>query len=151
MIRCCLIMLLTFSNFAQAAEKFIIPPKHIVAIAKSLAYKDFPKTLDILAICRVESAYKINAVNPETGSVGPSRGVMQVQNGDMELYRNMHQGVGLLREYYVRLGSKQAAVSAYNIGIGSYRRGKAKISAKIYYSKFVKRRRELVRYYGNNL
>lgn len=146
--RLCTIFFMFFALDGYAAEKFLVPPEHIAALAKKLAYTDFPKNVDILAIARIESTYNEDALNPEIGSVGPSVGVMQVQNGHQDLHRNMFAGVGLLREYYMRLGSREAAVKSYNIGIGTFRQGKSKISADEYYAKFVKRRQELVKYYA---
>jgi len=148
MFRLCMLLVLFYAGSVQA-EKLIVPPEYVVKIAKSLSYSDFPKTMDILAIVRVESAFRPMVINPEIGSVGPSRGLMQIQNGSLEVHRNMHEGVGLLREYYQRLGSKEAAVKSYNIGISAYKQGRAKVSAEIYWRKFSKRRSEYLKYYAS--
>ena len=131
----------------------IIPPEPIAKLAIKLSYKDFPKVADTLAIGRIESGFNIQAVNKNADGVGTSNGVMQVNGGPFELNENMKEGVGRLREYYIILLSRlkkdkslsnqqritqaeQGAVRAYNIGIGRYLRGKAKISADDYYMKF---------------
>lgn len=148
MFRLCMLLVLFYAGSVQA-EKLIVPPEYVVKIAKSLSYSDFPKTIDIIAIIRVESAFRPMVINPEVGSsVGPSRGLMQVQNGSLEVHRNMHEGVGLLREYYQRLGSSEAAIKSYNIGIGAYKQGRARVSAEIYWQKFSKRRKEYLKYYA---
>lgn len=92
-----------------------------------LAFPDFPKASDILAIARIESTYNEKARN------GISRGVMQVNHGPWDLAANVQAGVKLLREYYEKLGSIQAAVMAYNIGIGNYLKGKRNFA---YFDKF---------------
>jgi soluble lytic murein transglycosylase-like protein len=142
-----------FSSIQANGEQLIVPPKHIVDIANSLAYPDFPTTLDIISIIRVESAFNANAINPERSSHrGASMGLMQVQRGSLNVSTNMHKGVALLREYYIRLGrDKAAAVKSYNIGIGAYKKGKATISASQYYAKFRKRRAEYIKYYVNKV
>jgi len=134
------------------AYKIIPPPKGVARIAATLAYPDFPTKRDILTICRVESAYNPKAVNPEISKKyphrkrKPSNGIMQVQNGSTDMYTNMIQGVAKLRENYVRLRSREGAVKAYNIGLTAYLKGRAKISAEEYWTKFKKREAELILY-----
>lgn len=154
MLRICIAVLMLAATVAQA-DRLIVPPATIVAAANKLAYRDFPKALDILAIIRVESSFRADAVNREESKrrphrrLPPSRGLMQVQNGSLNATVNMRQGVALLRQYYITLGrSRQAAVKSYNIGIGAYQRGQAKVSAEIYWQKFSRRRSEYVRYYS---
>lgn len=136
------------------AKKFIAPPKNIERLAVELGHSDFPQPVDILAIARVESAYKTAAYNKEESKMNPkrklppSRGVMQVQGGSFDIRTNMTDGSARLREYYFMFKkSKQAAVMSYNIGPTTYKRGKARLSAVEYWSKYQKRRKELVAYY----
>jgi len=136
----CFLMLLV-SCEAGAVDNFITPPKRIVKLAKQLAYPDFPTYLDILAVIRVESAYRTNAINPEKGI--PSVGIMQVRGGSKDLDKNMIAGTGLLRQYYKRLDSSENAIRSYNVGIGTFKAGKAKISADQYYKKFLHHRKQL--------
>ena len=100
-----------------------------------LAFPDFPKAQDILAIAKVESRYNEKARN------GISHGVMQVNHGPWDLVANMQAGVKLLRENYEKLGSIKAAVSAYNLGIGGYLKGRRN---QPYFLKYQEARNEIV-------
>lgn len=113
----------------------IIPKAEVTAIAQEFAYKDFPKVSDILAIMRIESGFNPNAENKSVKE--HSKGIMQVNGGPMEFRANVTQGVKILREYYLITKSQVGAVKAYNIGIGNYLKNKAKVSAEIYYAKFI--------------
>jgi len=112
------------------------PPQEVVRIARILAYPDFPTQKDILAICKIESDYRAEAVNPEKGI--PSVGIMQVRNGPMVVWQNMSLGVAQLRYNYRVLHNREAAVKAYNVGIRGYRQKLAPTAAEIYWGKFVK-------------
>lgn len=135
-----------------SAERLIVPPANVVALAHKLSYTDFPKAIDIISIARVESGFNPNALNPEISTINPerktrsSRGIMQVQGGSFDLVENMTEGTKILREYYKRLKSKKAAVIAYNIGIGSYKRGKCKESGAEYWARFSLRKTEYLIY-----
>lgn len=113
----------------------IHPPEKLVAIAEMLAFKDFPKATDILAIAKVESSYDEKARN------GISRGVMQVNHGPWEVSANVQAGTKMLRDLYEKLGSVSAAVMAYNIGIGNYLKGKRNHT---YLSKYQGAKHEIV-------
>lgn len=123
--------ILTGLSSASKPDQPSITEVSVDAIAAMLAYQDFPTKEDIMAIASIESNFNRNARN------GISKGVMQVNRGSFELGVNMSQGVSLLREYYELLGSKKAAVLAYNAGPSNYRRGRYKIS---YWKKFQKER-----------
>jgi soluble lytic murein transglycosylase-like protein len=131
----------------------IVPSKEIMDIINPLAYKDFPKVQDILAIISVESNFKIKAVNPNRNGVGTSNGIMQVNGGSFEVHANIKEGVARLREYYKITHSQQYAVMAYNIGIGNFRKGKMLISGVRYHSKYIVQRRvyEKLHYLSSNL
>ena len=111
----------------------IVPNARVITIVQRLAYKDFPKTADILAHIRVESSFNPKARNKSERE--DSVGLMQVQNGPEDEHTNIAMGVSLLREYYEITHSKEGASKAYNIGIGNYRRGKLLVSAAEYYEK----------------
>lgn len=103
----------------------------IVAKVTGLVDAKFPRKTDVLAIIEIESNFKSKAVS----SAG-AKGLMQV------LYKktttdkdNIIAGVALLREYRKRLGSEEAAIHAYNVGIGNYNKGR-RVSQ--YYNKYVK-------------
>ena len=127
----------------MANAVIIHPPAHVAHIARILAYKDFPTRRDILAICSTESDFKADAINLEGGKQAPSRGIMQVSGGSLVLWRNMAEGVALLRLNYKMTHSREAAIKAYNIGLGAYRKGKAKISAQRYWERFSDRYRRI--------
>ncbi len=103
-------------------------------IADSLASPKFPKVEDILAIAWIESTFNPKAKN------SISNGIMQVNNGSFDMRKNMEQGVKLLIEYYNALGSEKAAVIAYNVGIGNYRKGNFGLK---YWNKFQKAKKEI--------
>jgi len=127
------LILLSLSLHASACD--VTSKESVVKIAGRLAYPDFPQTADILAIVRVESAFKIHARNKSYRE--DSRGLMQINGGPYDPHWNMAIGIGQLRENYLRFHSKEAAVKAYNIGAKNYATGKYKISAKIYYKKYL--------------
>lgn len=133
--------LMALSNTAVGKEQLIVPPIRVQELSLKLQFKTFPKAIDIVSIARVESAFKPGARNKE------SNGIMQVNGGSFEVSKNMIQGTRILREYYLRLGSEKAAVMAYNIGIGNYKRGRFLINGDQYYSKFIQRRSNYVAYF----
>ena len=90
----------------------------------------FPKAHDIVAVMGVESGY-----NPQAKSQlkkDPARGLMQVRPGvngiDPKEFSTIDgqvkHGVSILASYHKRLGNKDAALHAYNIGIGNFQKGK---------------------------
>jgi hypothetical protein len=81
-------------------------------------YPDFPSDEDIMAVIQIESRWDENARSPTD-----ARGLMQVLHGDYNASRNITQGTDILRQYYEILRNKDAAVSAYNVGIGSWKDG----------------------------
>jgi soluble lytic murein transglycosylase-like protein len=140
--------------FTTQAEKLTVPPENIIKIVKQHSYTDFPTALDTLAIIRVESNFKPNAVNPEISELHPekiskpSNGLMQVQDGPMDIEENITAGTEQLHHYYGLLHKNiEATVKSNNIGIGSYWRNTKKISAADYWTKFQKRRNEYIAYY----
>lgn len=82
--------------------------------------KGFPSPTDILAIIAIESSFNKNIV-----SKANAKGLMQVlyKKTLFDVYTNMGDGVFLLKDYRSKL-SKDATIQAYNLGIGSYYRGK---------------------------
>jgi hypothetical protein len=125
------------------AMGFIEPPTNVITIARELAYKDFPRAADILAIIRIESAFNPKAKNKM------SNGIMQVNYGPFNIRENMVKGVALLREYYEMTHSVIGAVKSYNIGIGNYFDGLLKRSAEDYWMKFKSQLRSYEDYDGS--
>lgn len=110
---------------------------------ENVSFKDFPKKVDILAIIGVESTFR----QCETDGRG-SYGLMQVNIKAHKLdpgticdtTTNISHGSKILRENYLKLGSEQAAVLAYNVGIGGYLKGEFDVA---YYNKYLKWKRKL--------
>jgi len=114
------------------AKKYRVSRKLIQQVVE-LAYKyedpTFPKAADILAIVGVESSF-----NPESRSRlrhDPAIGLMQVRPGIWNINAaelrsiesNIKHGANILRHYYKKLGSAEAAVQAYNLGLTRFRKG----------------------------
>jgi len=109
----------------------------VIYLANKKAKESFPSKHDILAIMSIESTFKSSAVSKKK-----AKGLMQV------LYRktyseedNVDAGVDLLVEYKRLLKSEKAAIIAYNVGIGNYKKG---LRNKAYYEKFI-REKELLK------
>jgi hypothetical protein len=117
--------------------RLVVPSSKVVELARKLAFADFPKAQDILAIARVESRFMANARNKQ------SIGIMQVNYGPWDLTENMNAGVKLLREYFVLLGSEKAAITAYNCGPSNYRKGRC---GDVYFNKVSEQKVEYGRY-----
>lgn len=139
----------------DAKECLTVPPEEILKYAKKFSYKDFPRTIDIIAIARVESNFKVKAFNKEESKrnpkrkLPPSRGVMQVQGGSFDLSTNIMQGSLRLRIYYLKECNKniECTIKSYNAGPTGHRKGYAKVATADYWMKYNKRKKEYVNYY----
>ena len=100
------------------------------------AFEDFPRVNDILAIIHIESSFNPSAKNKT------HRGLMQVHNGSLFWDKNIEQGVSILRQLYLSLGSREKAIRSYHLGIGNVLRNKLTKSGDTYYSKFRTQRRK---------
>ena len=129
-LRCIITVIVLAWMNPSLALGFIEPPSKVVHIARELAYPDFPRAADILAIIRIESGFNPKAKNKM------SNGIMQVNYGPFDIRSNMIKGVILLRQYYEMTHSVIGAVKSYNIGIGNYFNGLLTKSAEDYWSKF---------------
>lgn len=112
-------------------SKYQVDPdlvKQIVQTAVKHEYSDFPKAADILAVVGVESSF-----NPKAKSAlktDPAVGLMQVRPGVWGMSQSdlatidqqIAHGSKVLRTYYEKLGSREAALHAYNVGITNHRR-----------------------------
>lgn len=115
-------------------KKYSISPDlalKVATLAKKYEKDSFPKARDILAIIGIESSFRPHAVS--NLRTDPAVGLMQVRpkvwglnpaalKGNMDL--QIKTGADVLHRYYNLLGDKAAAVHAYNVGLGNYRRGK---------------------------
>lgn len=95
--------------------------KDVVKTAHVLGeYKKFPSPTDILAIIAIESSFNKNVLSKTL-----DKGLMQIsyKETEFDIHNNMADGVSLLKDYHNRL-SKDGTIQAYNIGIGSYKKGR---------------------------
>lgn len=120
---------------AKAAAKYHVDVNVVkAAVASALKYQhsDFPTAKDILAVVGTESSF-----NPTAHShlkKDPARGLMQVRPGVWNLPASsmatidsqIKTGATILRNYYVKLGSREAALHAYNVGLTNHKSGKVK-------------------------
>jgi len=139
-------------------ERFSADPKVVddaLKFAEIYAYPDFPRAIDITAVIGIESSWKISAVSPfqYDAAVGLTQIRPKVWK-DMiadprELYsvnRQIMYSSKILRDYYLKLGSKSAALIAYNAGITNF---KKKIFDTKYLVKYNKEMKILEAKYGN--
>ena len=105
------------------STKYKVPEdytKEIVEHAYQLgSSKGFPTALDILAIIAIESSFNKYAVSKSNAI-----GLMQIKYvpSSFEVRQNLIDGVRLLRIYNQSL-QVDAAIQAYNLGIGNYKKG----------------------------
>jgi hypothetical protein len=100
----------------------------IVLTAKKYAQPGFPTVDDIIAIIAVESTFNTNA------HYRGSWGLMQIEAKShrnkaagerlTSIDTNIRIGTSVLTEYYETTHSVSGAITAYNVGIGSYLKGK---------------------------
>jgi len=117
----------------QIASEYKINPElaeTIVRLAFRHEKEDFPTASDILGVIAVESSFDPTAVSKLRRD--PARGLMQVRAGIWDVDPNKLQnnldkqvkvGADILHHYYEILGSKEAALHAYNMGITNFRKG----------------------------
>lgn len=111
----------------------------IVNVVKDEEDLVFPTKEDILAIIAIESNFKQYAIHKRT----KAKGLMQIlyKKSSYNILDNIRDGVWLLKEYNTWL-PKEAAIQAYNVGIGSYRKG---IRATKYLNKYKKAKQHIER------
>lgn len=125
----------TFVNTAveRVAKKYKVDPKVAKQIAQTAvkhSYKDFPTAKDLLGVIGTESSFNPKAVSKLKHD--PARGLMQIRPGvwgmDPEELNTIDDqiriGAKILRAYYEKLGSREAALHAYNVGITNYKTGR---------------------------
>lgn len=118
---------------SKAAEKHHVKDdvvKQVVQAALKYEKSDFPKAKDILAVIGVESSF-----NPDAKSklkTDPARGLMQLRPGVWKLPKSefktidaqVKNGAEILSAYYKKLGSREAALHAYNVGLTNHLKSK---------------------------
>lgn len=108
--------------------------KEIVKSAHKHADPVFPTATDILSVIGVESSFNPNAVSKLKRD--PARGLMQVRPGVWDLPDDalntidgqIKAGVDVLKQYYSKYKTREAALHAFNVGETMHRkamRGKA--------------------------
>lgn len=118
-----------------AAQRYSVDTKTVQTVVSSAMkhqYSDFPTAKDILAVVGVESSFKPHAVSQL--KTDPAKGLMQVRPQTWKLAPDaldtidgqIKTGSQILRTYYEKLGSREAALHAYNVGIGNHKTGKVK-------------------------
>lgn len=103
--------------------------QEIVKTAEKYADPVFPTTSDILAVIGIESSFNPHAVSKL--KFDPARGLMQVRPGIWSVDPNdlhtiegaIKHGSDILKKYYSKFKSKEAALHAYNVGETNYRKG----------------------------
>jgi hypothetical protein len=93
----------------------------IFRAAKDVSYAEgFPMVHHLLAIAAIESSFNRHAV-----SYAGAKGLVQIlyKPTTFEIRGNLQDGVALLTEYRRALGSEDAAIQSYNVGIGNYIKG----------------------------
>lgn len=115
------------SNYKISSEQ----SHKVIYLANKHSKDTFPRKTQILAIMSIESRFKSSAKSSKN-----AKGLMQIlykkTSGDEE---NVLAGVDLLVKYNSILKSEKAAIIAYNVGIGNYKKG---IRNNKYYVKFNK-------------
>lgn len=105
---------------------------------------------DILSIVAIESSFDHTAKSKLKKD--PAVGLMQFRPGiwkhivdKSRIHQIGHQvevGTTILNDYYNQLGSKKAAIQAYNVGITAYKKGKR---ANGYFNKYVTEKRTILK------
>lgn len=125
-------------NFVNTAvervtKKFRVDPKLVKAIAQTAMkyeHPDFPTAKDILGVVGTESSFNPNAKSQL--KTDPAVGLMQIRPGVWGLKPEqlktiddqIKHGAEILRSYYKKLGSREDALHAYNVGITNHRTGR---------------------------
>lgn len=102
--------------------------KQVVTAARKYEHPDFPTAKDILAVAGVESSFNPNAKSRLKRD--PAQGLMQVRPRVWDIPEEdittidgqIKHGATILRQYYEKLGSREAALHAYNVGIANHKK-----------------------------
>jgi hypothetical protein len=125
---------------SHISNKYNVEPDKVQEIVKTATIKSdtsFPTKLDILAIIAIESRFNQYA-KAKTSS---AKGLMQIlyKPTSYDIETNIDDGARLLKDYSYML-PKDAAIQAYNVGIGAYLSG---VRNKDYLNKFKQARRNM--------
>lgn len=95
----------------------------VTAVAVAVKPKEFPSMETVLGLIAVESRFNQFAES-SAGAVGYLQ--LTAKSGydsSPTLYGNIGNGVQHLRDYFKQFGSKDAALTSFNVGSGNYARG----------------------------
>jgi soluble lytic murein transglycosylase-like protein len=103
----------------------------VATLAKKYEKPAFPKADDILSIVGIESAFNPNAVSqlkhdPAIGltQIRPGAHKMDAKKLSKDIEQQIQKSSDILDQYNKGLNDPEAAVIAYNVGYGDYRKGK---------------------------
>lgn len=135
------------NNMAKViANKYQKDPeeaKAFAALAKKYEKPDFPKAKDLLALMGTESSFNPNAVSALKKD--PAVGILQIRplmwGLDPSALRKsvdlqVSTAADILQKYHAKLGDKDSAIKAYNIGITNFKKGKQLDAAERYHTKY---------------
>lgn len=125
-------------HIAQRYDRPLSMTMEITAAVKTLTNRThFPQPQHVLAIFAVESEF-----NPFARSNKGAKGLGQIlyKKTKTDIAVNTQDTVELLQEYYDKLGSEDAAIQAYNVGITAYKNGARN---KAYLAKYKRNKKEL--------
>ena len=112
------------ANTYNVKEAFALK---VVELAHKYAKPTFPTAKDILAIAAIESSFDPKAVSglrydPAVGllQVRPRIWGLNKEKLENDITEQIKTGAEILHLYYKKLHSKEAAVAAYNVGLGDF-------------------------------
>lgn len=102
----------------------------VAQLAKKHEKIDFPKAEDILAVAGIESSFRPEAVSKLKKD--PAMGLTQIRPGvhkldskrlGADIEHQIQKSAEILNQYNKQLKDQEAAIIAYNVGPGAYRKG----------------------------
>lgn len=128
-------------HIAQRYDRPLSLTQEITSTVKTLANVDkFPKKEHVLAVFAIESEF-----NPFAKSNKGAKGLGQIlyKKTKMDIARNTQDTIDLLKLYYDKFGSEDAAIMAYNLGETNYRKGARNYK---YLAKYKQHKKEILQY-----
>lgn len=123
---------------AQRYDRPLSLTQEITNTTKTLVNKDsFPRREHVLAVFAIESEF-----NPFARSPAGAKGLGQIlyKKTKMDIVHNTQDTIYLLKLYYKKFGSEDAAIQAYNVGETNYRKGARNYK---YLAKYKQHKKEL--------
>jgi hypothetical protein len=116
--------------------------KRIVDVAHENEDPTFPKAADLLSLIGIESSFKPSAVSglkkdPAVGLMQVRPGMWGIEPEDIDdIEEQIKHGAHVLKTYYAKLGDKESAIKAYNVGLRGFRNKLNPDAADRYFSKY---------------